>query len=84
MMWLARSGAAWRDLPERYGSWETVYSRFRKWLDDGILDHLFRVMALGAELGEVSIDGTIVWAHQHSAGTKKAAKEIKSEEVVEG
>ena len=84
MMWLARSGAAWRDLPERYGSWETGYSRFRKWLDDGILDHLFHVLALDAELGEVSIDGTIVRAHQHSAGAKKGAKETKSEEVVEG
>ena len=36
MVWLARSGAPWRDLPERYGSWQTVYSRFRKWIDDGI------------------------------------------------
>ncbi|WP_026648894.1 transposase, partial [Blautia wexlerae] len=37
IVWLARSGAPWRDLPERYGSWKTVYSRFRKWIDDGIL-----------------------------------------------
>ena len=36
IVWIARSGAPWRDLPERYGPWETVYSRFRKWLDDGI------------------------------------------------
>ena len=42
MVWLARSGAPWRDLPERYGSWQTVYSRFRKWIDDGILDNIFR------------------------------------------
>ena len=40
IVWLARSGAPWRDLPERYGSWKTVYSRFRKWIDDGILDIL--------------------------------------------
>ena len=39
MVWLARSGAPWRDLPERYGSWQTVYSRFRKWIDDGIQAH---------------------------------------------
>ena len=50
MVWLARSGAAWRDLPERYGPWSSVNSRFRKWLDDGILDNIFRVLRLEAEL----------------------------------
>lgn len=34
MIWLARSGAGWEDMPERYGSWKTVYSRFCKWRDD--------------------------------------------------
>ncbi len=38
IVWIARSGAPWRDLPARYGPWETVYSRFRKWIDDGVLD----------------------------------------------
>jgi transposase len=52
MVWMARSGAAWRDLPERYGSWETVYSRFQKWLRDGVLDNIFRVLSLDAELDE--------------------------------
>lgn len=33
IIWIARSGAPWRDLPERYGAWETVYSRFRKWIE---------------------------------------------------
>lgn len=38
IIWIARSGAPWCDLPERYGPWETVYSHFRKWTEDGILD----------------------------------------------
>jgi transposase len=38
IVWIARSGAPWRDLPARYGPWETVYSRFCKWIDDGVLD----------------------------------------------
>ena len=71
MVWIARSGAPWRDLPERYGPWGTVYDRFRKWIDDGILDNIFRLLALDADLSEVSMDGTIVRAHQHSAGAIK-------------
>ena len=71
IVWIARSGVPWRDLPERYGSWQTVYSRFRKWIEDGTLDNIFRVLSLEAELTELSIDDSIVKAHQHSAGAKK-------------
>ena len=71
IVWIARSGAPWRDLPERYGAWQTVYSRFRKWIDDGIIDNIFRVLSLEAELTELSMDASIVSAHQHSAGAKK-------------
>jgi transposase len=74
MVWIARSGAPWRDLPERYGPWETVYSRFRKWIEDGYLDSIFRVLSLEAELQELSLDASIVKAHQHSAGAKKGAR----------
>ena len=70
-------GAAWRDLPERYGPWTSVYSRFRKWIEDGILDNIFRVLSLEAELGDLSIDSTIVHAHQHSAGAKKGGLQVK-------
>lgn len=71
MVWIARSGAPWRDLPERFGPWETVYSRFRKWIDNGFLDNIFRILSLDAELSEISIDASIVQAHQHSAGARK-------------
>lgn len=73
MVWIARSGAPWRDLPERYGSWNSVYSRFRKWIEDRILDNVFRVLSLDAELEELFLDAAIVKAHQHSAGAKKGA-----------
>lgn len=46
MIWIASSGAPWRDLPACFGPWETVYSRFRKWIDDGFLDNIFRIRAL--------------------------------------
>lgn len=77
MVWLARSGAPWRDLPERYGPYSSVYSRFRKWIDDGILDNIFRVLSLESELYELSIDASIVQAHQHSAGAKKGGLQTK-------
>lgn len=76
MVWIARSGASWRDLPERYGPWETVYSRFRKWIEDGFLDNIFHVLSLEAELEELSMDASIVKAHQHSAGAKKGGHQI--------
>ena len=77
MIWLARSGAPWRDLPERYGPWESVYSRFRKWIDDGILDNIFRILSLESALEELSLDASIVQAHQHSAGAKKGGLQTK-------
>ena len=82
MVWIARSGAPWRDLPERYGPWETVYSRFRKWINDGIIDNIFRVLGLDAELDELFMDSSIVQAHQHSAGAKKGGLPMKLDEAV--
>ena len=82
IVWIARSGAPWRDLPERYGSWQTVYSRFRKWIEDGTLDNIFRVLSLEAELTELSMDVSIVKAHQHSAGAKKGGLQTKSDTAV--
>ena len=82
IVWIARSGAPWRDLPERYGAWQTVYSRFRKWIEDGILDNIFRVLSLEAELTELSIDASIVQAHQHSAGEKQGGHQTKLDTAV--
>lgn len=83
MVWLARSGAPRRDLPERYGSWQTVYSRFRKWIDDGILDNIFRTLSLEAELEELTIDASIVKVHQHSTSAKKGAFPTRSDTAEE-
>lgn len=71
MLWLARSGAGWEDLPERYGSWKTVYSRFRKWRDDGTFSSIFQALNQEADMENLSLDSTSVKAHQHSAGAKK-------------
>ena len=74
IFWIARSGARWSDLPERFGSYKTVYSRFCKWRDDGTLYRIFRKLNAKAELKELNIDSTSVKAHPQSAGAKKGCK----------
>ena len=71
MLWMARSGAGWEDLPERYGPWKSVYSRFRKWRDDGTFLRIFRALGEDADMENLSLDSTSVKAHQHSGGAKK-------------
>ncbi|WP_141506244.1 IS5 family transposase [Paenibacillus luteus] len=72
ILWIARSGAAWRDLPEeRYGSWKTVYSRFCKWRDTELLFAIFQALHVEPDFENLSIDSTSIKAHQHSAGAKK-------------
>jgi transposase len=76
VLWKLRTGAPWRDLPERYGPWRTVYARFARWQRDGTWDRLLahvqtRSDAVGEVVWEVSIDSTVVRAHQHAAGARK-------------
>lgn len=71
IIWILRSRAPWRDLPERYGLWEIVYSRFRKWMEDGVLGNIFRILSLDAELAELFMDDFNIKAHQYSTGAKR-------------
>lgn len=71
IFWLARSGAAWADIPECYGSYKTVYSRFCKWRDDGTLIRIFEALSQDADFENLSIDSTSIKAHPQSAGAKK-------------
>jgi transposase len=71
MLWMARSGAGWEDLPERYGPWKTVYSRFCKWRPDGTFLRIFQAVGEDSDMETLSLDSTSVKAHQHSAGAKK-------------
>ena len=66
-----RSGSAWRDLPERFGSWQAIHTRFSRWAERGVWERIFAELAADADSEYAMIDSTIVRAHQHSAGAKK-------------
>src|SRR6516165_9374936 len=70
VMWIARTGAPWRDLPERFGPWDTVYKRFIRWCKRGVWGRLLEALGGDAELKNLLLDSTIVRAHQHAAGAK--------------
>src|SRR5687768_11498687 len=76
ILWKLRTGAPWRDLPERYGPWQTCYDRFVRWRRDGTWDRLLahaqtKSDAVGEVVWEVSVDGTVARAHQHAAGARR-------------
>ncbi|WP_125853634.1 IS5 family transposase, partial [Rhizobium anhuiense] len=72
IFWVLRSGAPWRDVPDRYGPYTTCYNRFRRWTISGIWDSIMEAIA-GSPTGSVKmIDGTSVRVH-HSAATLRAS-----------
>jgi len=83
ILWITRTGAPWRDLPERYGSWQTVVSRFYRWRQAGVWDRLFAAVQQQADAqGQLDwqihyVDSTIVRAHQHAAGAKRGSPKRK-------
>ena len=76
ILWQLRTGAPWRDLPERYGPWKTCHERLRRWTADGTWDRILEeVVVKDDAVGQVewvfSVDSSIVRAHQHAAGARK-------------
>ena len=67
----ARSGAPWRELPERYGKWQAVYARFQKWNEQGIIESVFKALIKDADLENISIDSTSCKVHESANGGKK-------------
>lgn len=83
IFWILRTGAAWRDLPERFGRWQTVYDHFNNWSKDGTFDTILRrlqkatVDAEEIDDGLWCVDGTIVRAARCAAGAEKKGSKIE-------
>lgn len=71
VLWVARTGCPWRDLPEEFGSWNSVYVRFARWSDKQVWQRVFAVLRQDADFEEVFLDSTVIRAHQHPAGAAK-------------
>ena len=70
VLWIARAGAPWRDLPDDFGLWNTVFRRFRRWSQNGIFENIFNALSGDPDFEYAIVDGTIVRVHQHGAGAK--------------
>ena len=81
MLWILRTGAPWRDLPEHYGPWRSVASRFYWWRESGVWDRALSALQIQANAeGRLDweahlVDATLVRAHPQAAGAKKSAGE---------
>jgi len=76
ILWKLRTGAPWRDLPERYGPWQTCADRLSRWRREGLWDRLLTHVqaksdAVGEVVWEVSIDSSTARAHQHASGARR-------------
>jgi len=67
IIWVARTGAPWRDLPERFGNWNSVFQRFNRWAKQSVWQKVFEAIR-DPDLESLMLDSTTIRAHQHAAG----------------
>lgn len=70
VLWIARTGAPWRDLPSRFGPWNSVFQRYNRWCKRGVWKRVFEALGGDPDLEHLLLDSTTVRAHQHAAGAK--------------
>ncbi|QOZ23810.1 IS5 family transposase [Bradyrhizobium sp. CCBAU 51753] len=75
VLWIVRTGAPWRDLPEAFGDWNSVFRRFSRWSAKGVWCRIFEAMSDNPDFEYLIVDSTIVRAHQHAAGAKKGSED---------
>ncbi|WP_375789853.1 IS5 family transposase [Bradyrhizobium sp. Pha-3] len=75
VLWIVRTGSPWRDLPEVFGDWNSVFRRFSRWSIKGVWWRIFEAMSDDPDFEYLIVDSTIVRAHQHAAGAKKGSED---------
>ena len=83
IFYVLRTGSPWRDLPERYGPYTTVYNRYNRWAKAGVWLRIFETLAARSPQSLQLIDSSIIRAHQHAPGGKKGARITPSAALVE-
>ena len=76
VLWIVRTGSPWRDLPDVFGDWNSVFRRFSRWSRKGVWWRIFEAMSDDTDFEYLIVDSTIVRAHQHAAGAKKGGLTI--------
>jgi transposase len=79
VLWLVRTGAPWRDLPNVFGEWNSVFRRFSRWGQKGVWQRVFDALSDDPDFEYLIIDSTIVRAHQHASGAKGGLKVRRSD-----
>jgi transposase len=74
IFYVLRTGSPWRDLPERYGPYTTVYNRYNRWARAGVWLRMFEALAARSPQSMQLIDSSIIRAHQHAAGAKRGVR----------
>ncbi len=74
VLWIARTGSPWRDLPLALGKWNTVFKRFRDWVKADVFQRIFDALSDEPDMEFAMIDGTIVKVHRHGQGSKGGLK----------
>ena len=74
VLWIARTGSPWRDLPAHFGKWNTVFKRYKDWVDAGVFTNIFNAVSDDPDMEYAMVDATIVKVHRHGHGAKGGPK----------